>query len=51
MPIASSVFPALSCTNLKISGLEQEHCFSGREKQFPGIEVLLALYNFMLSTA
>jgi hypothetical protein len=36
---------------MKPGRLEQEHCFLGRGHCFPGIEVLLALYNFLLCTA
>jgi hypothetical protein len=36
---------------MKPGWLEQGHCFSGRGHCFPGIEILLALYNFLLCTA
>jgi hypothetical protein len=36
---------------MKPGWLEQGHCFSGRGHCFPGIEILLALYNFLPCTA
>jgi hypothetical protein len=35
---------------MKLRRLEQEHCFSGGGHCFPGIETLLALYDFLLCT-
>jgi hypothetical protein len=35
---------------MKPERMQQRHCFSGRGHCFPGIEILLALYNFLLCT-